>query len=89
MSNKKFIMLCLLATCLFTFITQNAIGADWQEKQKQMFAQIPVKVGDVINASNWEKVKDLVPEPFLEHGVKTGDWILKIGEFEYDHDFDA
>ncbi len=83
-------MLWLLATCLFIFITQNAIGAsDWQEKQKQMFAQIPVKVGDVIDSSNWEKVKDLLPEPFLKNGLKTGDWILNIGEFEYDHDFDA
>ena len=41
MSNKKFIMLCLLTTCLFIFIAQNLMaGADWQEKQKQMFAQI-------------------------------------------------
>ncbi len=89
MGNKKFIMLCLLTICLFIFITQNALaGADWLEKQEQMFSQIPVKPGDIITASNWEKVKDLVPEPFLEHGVKTGDWILKIGEFEYDLDFD-
>ncbi|MBW2143465.1 MAG: hypothetical protein JRG75_03595, partial [Deltaproteobacteria bacterium] len=90
MSNKKLMLLCLLVSCLFIFITQNAMaGADWKEKQEQMFAQIPVKPGDVVTASNWEKVKGLLPEPFLEHGVKTGDWILKIGEYEYDHDYDA
>jgi len=90
MSNKKFIVLCLLAFCLSIFITQYAVaGADWKEKQEQMFAQIPVKPGDVIDKSYWEKIKGLVPEPFLEHGVKTGDWIIKIGELEYDLGFDA
>jgi hypothetical protein len=76
MTDKKFMMLCLLTIFLTIFINQNAVaGSDWQAKQKQMFAQIPVKVGDVINKSNWEKVKDLLPEAFL-NAVKAGDWIL-------------
>ena len=61
-------------------------GADWQEKQKQMFAQIPVKVGDIIDKSNWEKAKGLLPEQILAT-VKAGDWILKIGEYEFDDDY--
>ena len=89
MSKSKFIVLSLLITCLIVFITQNAMaGADWQEKQRDMFALIPVKPGDVIDKSNCEKVKDLLPEPVSE-AVKAGDWVLNIGEFEYDHDFDA
>jgi len=90
MGFKKFFLFCLLTTCALVFTGQSAFsGADWQEKQKQIFAKIPVKPGDLIDITNWEKVKDLVPEPFLELGVKTGDWPLKIGEFEYDFDFNA
>ena len=89
MGKKKFIILCLLATCLMIFITKNAIaGADWQEKQKQMFTEIPVKPGDVIDTSNCEKVKDLLPEP-VANWVKRGEWILKIDEFKYDFDYTA
>ena len=87
MNRKKSIILSLLTTFLFIFITQSAIaGADWQEKQKQMFARIPVKPGDVVDQSNWEKVKDILPESVV-NWVKRGEWILKIDEFKYDFDY--
>jgi len=87
MSNKKLILLCSLVSCLFIFIAQNAMaGADWKEKQEQMFAQIPVKPGDVVDRSSWEKAKGLLPEQVLEM-VKAGDWILKIGEYGHDCDY--
>ncbi len=85
--KKRINVLALVTMCLVIFIAQNAIaGGNWQEEQKQMFATIPVKVGDVINSANWEKAKGLLPEQILET-VKSGDWILEIGEFEYDHDY--
>ena len=57
MTRKEHFVLSLLTTCLMFFIAQNALaGADWQEKQKQMFSQIPLKVGDVVDKTNWEKV---------------------------------
>ncbi len=87
MARKKHFVLSLLITFLMIFIAQNAIaGEDWQEKQKQMFAEASVKPGDIINKTNWEKAKGLLPEQILDT-VKNGDWILEIGEFEYDHDY--
>jgi hypothetical protein len=89
MNNNKFNLFTSLAACLIIFITQNAMArADWQDDQKKMFTQIPVKPRDVIDRSNWEKVKDLLPGSVSE-AVKAGDWVLNIGEFEYDHDFNA
>jgi len=38
-----------------------------------------VSPGDVIDESNWEKVKGLLPEPVL-NWVKEGDFILNIDE---------
>ena len=38
--------------------------------------------GDVIDASNWQKIKGMVPESVLEW-VKKGEWVLNIGELTY------
>jgi hypothetical protein len=51
-----------------------------------MFEQIPVKPGDVIDTSNWEKVKDLLPQGIV-NWAKRGEWVLKIDEFKYDFDY--
>lgn len=89
MSNKRIFIVYLITVFLVSTFIQNAIaGPDWKEKQAQRFAEIPVKPGDVIDKSNWEKAKDLLPEHFA-NTVKTGDWILNIAEFKYDHDFDT
>ena len=78
----------LLITFLLIFTTQNVIaGSGWQEDQKQLFSQLPVKPGDVIDKTNCDKVKDLLPEEFL-NVVKKGDWTLNIGEFGFDYDWD-
>lgn len=63
-------------------------GANWKEEQASMFKEIPVKPGDVITSSNWEKVKDIMP-PSMVEWVKKGDLIVKIGEMEYDLEPDA
>jgi len=87
MSTEKIFLFCLLTTCLLVFTGQSAFsGADWQEKQKKMFAQIPVKPGDVIDKSNWEKVKDILPEAIVQW-VKKGEWVLNIDDFKYDFDY--
>ena len=87
MSKKNFVILGLFAVLLTLSINQNAIaGADWQEKQKELFAKLGVKPGDVIDKSNWEKAKDIVPEPVV-NWVKNGEWIIKVGEMQYDLDF--
>ena len=74
-------------TVLILFISVQTVnaGADWQEKQTQMFAQIPVTPGDVIDQSNWEKVKDILPEAIVDW-AKRGEWVLNIDEFKYDFD---
>ncbi len=87
MSKKRSIILSLLTICVLLFITQSTIaGTDWREEQKKMFSQIPVKPGDVIDKTNWEKAKGLVPESVL-NWVKKGEWTLKIAEFKYDFDY--
>jgi len=88
MDKRNYVIpILLLTVCLILFVTQNAIaGADWQEKQKEMFAKLAVKPGDVIDKSNWEKAKDIVPESVV-NWVKKGDFIIKVGEFKYDFDY--
>ena len=39
--------------------------------------------GDVIDKTNWQKAEGLLPESVLEW-VKIGDYILKVGELQYD-----
>jgi hypothetical protein len=87
MSSKKIVMPCLLITCLILFMAQNAAaGEDWKEKQKQMFSQLPVKPGDVVDTSNWQLVKDILPEPVV-NWVKRGEWVIKVGQMEFDYDY--
>jgi len=87
MGTKKMVVLSLSVTCLTLLFIQNIFAAsDWKEKQDQMFQQISLKPGDVIDKTNWEKAKGLLPEQIL-NTVKAGDWILKIGGYEYDHDY--
>jgi hypothetical protein len=88
MARKERFVFSLLITCMIFFMAQNGIaGSGWQEDQKQMFSRVSVKPGDVIDKTNCEKVKDLLPEEFL-NVVKKGDWILNIGEFGFDYDWD-
>jgi hypothetical protein len=88
MTRKEHFVFSLLITCFMIFMAQNVIaGSGWQEDQKKIFSQLPVKPGDVIDTTNADKVKDLLPEEFL-NVVKKGDWILNIGEFGYDYDWD-
>jgi len=61
--------------------------AGWQEEQAAMFQQIPVKPGDRIDTSNWEKVKDLLP-PSVVNYVKKGDFILDIDQMNWDYNPD-
>jgi hypothetical protein len=42
-----------------------------------------VSPGDVIDSSNWQKIEGLVPDSVL-NWVKKGDFILGIGELDYD-----
>ena len=57
MSNKQVFIVYLITMFLVSTFIQNAMaGSGWKEKQAQRFANIPVKPGDVIDKSNWEKV---------------------------------
>jgi len=62
--------------------------AGWKEDQAAMFEQISVKAGDKIDSSNWEKVKDILP-PSVVNWVKKGDFILEIGELNWDFNTDV
>ena len=85
MSINKAIVLLFVSACML--IAQNALaGADWQDKQKQMFSSISVKPGDIIDKSNWEKAKGLLPAPIL-NWLKDGKWAIKVAEFKYDFDY--
>lgn len=45
--------------------------------------------GDVVDKTNWEKVEGLLPGPILEW-VKKGDFVLNVGQLEYDqHEYFA
>jgi len=88
MNANKLVLRNLFLVTFFGFIlVQSAMaGPDWEAKQKRMFEQIPVKPGDVIDKSSWEKVKNLLPGPIVDW-TKKGEWTLKIGEFRYDFDY--
>jgi hypothetical protein len=89
MTKRKILLQIVMSVLFLLIFTQIAnAGADWQEKQKQMFAQIPVKPGDVIDQSNWEKVKDILPQGIV-NWVKRGEWVFNIDEFKFDFDYTA
>jgi len=86
---KKVFLLCLLSLFITVLSFQTAMAYDpnWKANQQKLFDQIPVKAGDVIDTSNWQKVKDLLPESILGY-VKEGEFVLKIGEFKHDYSGD-
>lgn len=84
---KRRILLCALAAFFGLFLVGDAL-ADWKDEQAALFEQIPVKPGDKIDSSNWEKVKDILP-PSVVNWVKKGDFVLNIGEFKWDYNTDA
>jgi hypothetical protein len=68
--SRRINVLALMTVCLVTYIAQYAFAeVDWKEMQKQLVARTPVKVGDVIDKTRWENVKDIIP---------VTDWILPI-----------
>jgi len=89
MSNK--IMLSAILFILFVLFasqSSNAYDPNWKENQEEMFNQIGLKPGDIINTENWQKVKSLVPDDMLDW-VKSGKVIMNIGKFSYDASNDA
>jgi hypothetical protein len=46
-----------------------------------------LQAGQTIDKSNWQEVKDLLPESMLNY-VKKGDYILKIGKLSYEPVFE-
>ncbi|MGV8050805.1 MAG: DUF1329 domain-containing protein [Anaerolineaceae bacterium] len=82
---KVFILTVLL---VFGLVKLSSAGPAWKEEQAKMFSRISVKPGDVVDQSNWEKVKDLLP-PGVVEWVKRGEMTCKIGEMKYDMDFDS
>jgi len=89
MSNGKITILFFLMTFLAPFLIQsaNADNPNWKDDQAKMFDQIQLKPGDVVDMSNWNKVKDILPESVV-NWVKRGDVTLKIGEFKFDFSCD-
>ncbi|MBE0597144.1 MAG: DUF1329 domain-containing protein [Desulfuromonadales bacterium] len=84
---KRKMMVLLSAASLALLLAGNAL-AGWKEDQAALFQQIPVKPGDRIDNSNWEKVKDLLP-PSVVNYVKKGDFILDIDEMKWEYGPDA
>ena len=70
----KHVLRCLSCTLVLFFLLASV-----------RTAPADVSPGDVIDESNWEKVKGLLPEPVL-NWVKQGDFILNIDEpnFEFE-----
>ncbi len=84
--RKKVFLLSFLfwLMAIFSIQTAMAYNPNWKADQAKMFEQIKLKPGDVIDAKNWQKVADLLPDSVLNY-VKTGEFVLKIGEFQYDY----
>ena len=59
----------------------------FQAYQNSIFARIQVKPGDVIDTTNAQLVKDLVPEMIYEY-VKKGEYVLKISKYGFDAECD-
>jgi len=72
---------------LFAVLMASNAMAGWKEDQAAMFEQIPVKPGDKIDTSNWEKVKDLLP-PSVVNYVKKGDFTIEIAELNWAYQAD-
>ncbi|MDY6843355.1 MAG: DUF1329 domain-containing protein [Thermodesulfobacteriota bacterium] len=88
MGRKKILCACLAVLSIYVFqIQEGAAQSKFQEYQDSLFAKIPVKPGDVIDSTNWQLVKDLMPELFVEY-VKTGQYVLKIGKYGFDAEDD-
>ncbi len=86
---KRLILLTLfgLLIAVFSFQAAMAYNPNWKAEQDQMFKQMGIKPGDVIDSKNWEKAKDLIPESILAY-LKQGGIDLKIGEMKYDYGHD-
>jgi len=89
MSKRKIIIFFLFMTFLVPFLIQNANAdnPDWKIEQVKMFDQINLKPGDIIDKSNWQKGKDVLPESIV-NWVKKGDFNLKIGALKFDFSSD-
>lgn len=86
MRYQKNILVALVA--LLAIFAASSAMAGWKEDQAAMFEQISVKPGDKIDASNWEKIKDLLP-PSVVNYVKKGDFLIEIGELNWEYQPDA
>ena len=88
MGSRKMFSIALVAVFFILFSLQSAVAkSKYQEYQDSLFAKIPVKPGDVIDTSNWQKVKDLLPPKMLEY-VKIGEYVLNIGKYGFDAECD-
>lgn len=81
---KRFLGLFCMTLSLVAMLDAGIVLADWQEDQAALFEQIPVKPGDRIDASNWEKIKDIIPFS-VANMVKKGDFLIEIAEMEWDY----
>ena len=78
-SEKRRLCSYLMAVLILVACVHPAMaGTDWKAEQDAIFKEIPVKPGDVIDSSNWQKVQGLVPESILEW-VKSGKIEMPIG----------
>jgi hypothetical protein len=82
--EKKYLFVGILLVSTLILFNSDKTFADnkWEKEQRKIFEQIPVKPGDVIDQSNWEKLDGILPPTILEW-VKRGEEIVKIGELQY------
>ncbi len=86
--NRLFIGVLIVAALVVGFAGTSLAGENWKEEQVQMFAEIGMKPGDVIDSSNWQKAEKVLPSGVIEW-VKRGEEVITIGELKYDFAPDA
>ncbi|MDY6843401.1 MAG: DUF1329 domain-containing protein [Thermodesulfobacteriota bacterium] len=89
MGVKNLLISTVVAVFLIIFSMHSAFAFidNFQEYQNDLLKELAekhdLKPGDIVDTTNWQKVKGLIPDKFVEY-VKVGDIQIKIGKYEFD-----
>ena len=81
---KKIFISTIFAVFLTGLFLQPCLAGSegWKESQDAMFEKHGLKAGEVYDASNFNKIKHLLP-PSVHKWVAQHGWKIPIGEFKY------